>query len=510
MMPDNDRQLEEALAGLKFDDRPDSAHRDRLEAQLRQALARRDQERASSITSKWRIIMKSPMTRYSAVAAIVLAAAVALVAIILHSSVTPAYALDQTMQANLGVRTVHLTDEGGGLREAWAQFDEQGNLERYRGDFPNEGADGAKIVFWQKDKASVWFKDKKGYTTFREPNMLATFSKSFFDPKQQVDDLYQAQSKGQVTIETQEPSKAGEMIRLAVNHPKSPKQREIYLIDTETKLLQQVEYYRLKDGKYDYIGKTVYLDYNKPIDPKVFEPDLPADVVRIDQTTQQVGLPKEDFSDEEITTKVAREFLEAMIAKNYAKAGRLFSGVPADKVKELSGKVDRLRIVAMGKAHKSPDFSETGCYLVSCDIEIERNGATAVVKENIYVRPVYNQPAYWAITGNKVWNLPDVSDNAKYAAMTAEEATRAFFEACGKEDWDEVLKFWPTRQIDDRSRQRLGGLKVISIGKAFRKDSYPGTYVPYEVELKSGEKLKYNLAIRNDGPAGRWLFDGGL
>ena len=509
MVSDNTRQLEEALASLKFDDRPDSAHRDRLEAQLRRVLARRVQERASSTTSNWRIIMKSLTIRYSAAAAVVLAAAIVLVAVVLNGRATPAYALAQTMQANRSVRTVHLTDEGGGLREAWAQFDEDGNLERYRGDFP-QTEDGAKIVFWQKDKASVWFTVKKAYTTVREPNMLATFPKSFFDPKQQVDDLYQAQSQGQVTIKTEQAPKAGEMIRLTVDHPKSPKQREIYLVDAETKLLQQVEYYRLKDDKYEYVGKTTYFDYNKPIDPKVFEPDLPADVVQIDQTTQQVGLPKGDLSDEEITTKVAREFLDAMIAKDYAKAGRLYSGVPADKVKELTGKVDRLRIVSMGESNKSPEFSKTGCYLVSCDVEIERDGATAVITEDIYVRPVYKQPAYWAISGNKVWNLPDVSDNARYAAMTAEEATRAFFEACGREDWDEVLNFWTTRQIDDRSRQRLGGLKVISIGEAFEKDSYPGTYVPYEIELKTGEELKHNLAIRKDNPAGRWLFDGGL
>jgi hypothetical protein len=511
--PDDNRQLEEALAGLKFDDRPDPAHRDRLESQLLQAFPRRAQEGVSSTTSKWRIIMtimKSRVTHYSAAAAVLLAAAIAVVLTLVNSIATPAYALAQTMQANRTVRTVHLTNDAGELREAWAEFDEQGNLERYRGDMPRT-EDGAKVVFWQKDKASVWFKDKKSYVTVREPNILKMFPKNFFDPKQQIDDLYQAQSDGKVTVKTEEPSKEGEPIRLTATYPESSKKQLVYLIDSRTKLLQQVEYYRPKDDKYELAGKTTYLDYNKPIDPKVFAPDVLADVVRVDQTTQQVGLPKGNLSDEEIAAKVAREFLEAMIAKDYTKAGRLFGGFPADKMRELAGNVDRLRIVSMGKAHKSPSFSITQAYLVSCEVEIQRDGAKAVVPEDIYVRPVYNQPANWAISGDRAWDLPDVSDNARYAAMTAEEAARAFLTACGKEDWDEALKFWPKRQIDDDVRQRLGGLKVVSIGKAFDKEPhYAGKFVPFEIQLKAGQKIKHDLAVRKDNPAGRWLFDGGL
>ncbi len=36
---------------------------------------------------------------------------------------------------------------------------------------------------------------------------------------------------------------------------------------------------------------------------------------------------------------------------------------------------------------------------------------------------------------------PKLPDNEKYASMTAEQAARAFFEACGRKDWNEVGKF---------------------------------------------------------------------
>ena len=54
-----------------------------------------------------------------------------------------------------------------------------------------------------------------------------------------------------------------------------------------------------------------------------------------------------------------------------------------------------------------------------------------------------------------------------------------------------------------------GGLQIISIGSSFKSGRYAGVYVPYEVKLKSGEVLKYNLALRKDNPQKAWIIDGG-
>jgi hypothetical protein len=100
-------------------------------------------------------------------------------------------------------------------------------------------------------------------------------------------------------------------------------------------------------------------------------------------------------------------------------------------------------------------------------------------------------------------------DNEKYASMKPKQAAEAFFEACAKEDWDEAMKFWGSK-IDDRIRKYLGGLKVVSIGEPFQSKPYLGWFVPYEIIMKSGETKKFNLAVRNDNPAKRWIVDGGL
>jgi hypothetical protein len=99
-------------------------------------------------------------------------------------------------------------------------------------------------------------------------------------------------------------------------------------------------------------------------------------------------------------------------------------------------------------------------------------------------------------------------DNEKYASMTPEQAARAFFEACGREDWTEVGKF--DSPVTSQLKEYLGGLEIVSLGQAFTSKSYGGRFVPYEIKLKNGETHKHNLAVRKDNPAHRWQVDGGI
>ncbi len=100
-------------------------------------------------------------------------------------------------------------------------------------------------------------------------------------------------------------------------------------------------------------------------------------------------------------------------------------------------------------------------------------------------------------------------DNAKYEKMTPKEAARAFFEACGKEDWTEAQKF-ERMPFDERFKTYLGGLKIVSLGEPFQSKAYPGSFIPYEIRFKDGEVKKWNLAMRKDNPANRYIVDGGL
>jgi hypothetical protein len=348
--------------------------------------------------SVWRNIMRSKWTKLAAV----LLAAATLGTITFHRQIaTVAYALEQTLEANLGLRTIHILIEpaGKGLSEAWAQFDEDGNLLRLRMTFPNT-EDGAKEVVWQEDKAEVWFKTKKGATVVHEKEMLKRIPEmlSVFDPKVAMEQLHEAQSKGKVVIETQGPSAEEDSISLVVSFKDAPDKRAIYRIHPQTKLVKRIEKYRLVDDQWKSVSRHEYLEYNQEIPSEIFVLDIPADVTRVDTTTQEVGLFKGDLTDDQIAVKVAQEFFEALIVKDYGRAGVVYSGMPASKMEEIFGKMEFLRILSIGDPTPHPDV-RTQFLQVPCEVELRVEGQTHVKKFMPNIRAVYNQPNRWAIGG---------------------------------------------------------------------------------------------------------------
>ena len=117
-----------------------------------------------------------------------------------------------------------------------------------------------------------------------------------------------------------------------------------------------------------------------------------------------------------------------------------------------------------------------------------------------------------AVPEDVVWSQDpqELPDNERYQQMSPDDTARAFFQACAAEDWEEVLKFWPASRMDEGIKGYLGGLEVISVGEPFRSGLYAGWFVPYEIRLRSGHVKKFNLAVRNDNPARRFVVDGGI
>jgi len=129
-----------------------------------------------------------------------------------------------------------------------------------------------------------------------------------------------------------------------------------------------------------------------------------------------------------------------------------------------------------------------------------------------YNQPIASEVFSPQLPENVNWmqeGVPALPGNEKYAAMTPQQAAQAFFEACGRSDWDEAGKYWPG-PIDDRIKQALGGLQIVSIGESFTSAAYLGAFVPYEIKFSNGETHKHNLALKKDSQSHRWYFDGGL
>ena len=148
--------IEQRIRELRFRTGPEADERI-----LTDALAALEQTRTTipntTRSSVWRIIMTSRWTKIIPAAAAIIAIAVVAVTV-LNRSATPAYSLEQTVEANRGLRYIHIKIDPARfdhMGEAWLQLDSKGQPMRLKMDFPAT-MDGPKVVLWQdNNKAEV-------------------------------------------------------------------------------------------------------------------------------------------------------------------------------------------------------------------------------------------------------------------------------------------------------------------------------------------------------------------
>ena len=401
--------IDQSIKKLRFTTSPAADERILADASAALAQARKTSLDASR-SSVWRIIMKSHWTKLGAAAAVIVAAAV-LFPIALDETAAPAYAIEQTVEATRAVRSIQVKFEpaGGGVGEIWAQFDDGGELIRLRMDFPNTPGDGPKVVTWQDDKAKVWFKRKKGACIVHEKNILRQIPpgdrQMYFNPKAIVEKLLEAHAQGKGRIEVNESTSAGEPITLTVTKGRQDELRLVFQVDPKTKLLRQIEKHERKGDTYVFRSRVKYVAYNASVDPNAFVLDIPDDVPCVDQTDPEIGLAKGDLTSKQVAVKVTREFFEALIAKDYVKAGKLLGGPSAGWMKKTFGESTYVRVVSVGEPARPPK-SKGLKLMVTCEVEVERGGVKKVEKYSVYSRPVYNLPGRWAISGGDLYKEP--------------------------------------------------------------------------------------------------------
>jgi len=359
--------------------------------------------------SVWSTIMKNRISKLATAAVIIVAAALAIT--FMGRFTAHAYALEQTIQANHSIRYIHIRQLRPPHNEPiliWAQFDDIGDPMNLRLELPawSQGTDGAKVVTWKDNKATVWLKDKNFVVVVKEEDVAARMLEMAEenDPAAIVRHLRKLENDGQVRIEIKQPSDKSKPIVLTAKYmPESatPNQKLVVFVDQASKLALSSELYELENGTYQKCKVLEFYDYNKEINPKMFvlENEEPTDVTRINQMTQDIGLAQGELSNEAVAAKVVRCFFEALISKDYAEAGRLYQGIPLDKMQKSFGGIKFVRIISIGPAAPHP-IAATGGLIVPCTVEIEKDGKVIQWKlDQVGVRPVYNQPNRWTIFG---------------------------------------------------------------------------------------------------------------
>lgn len=356
--------------------------------------------------SPWLRMIKDPtmisrLIKISAAAAVI-AAVCAAAWFAADKSAAPAYALSQTVEANRSITFSHIriSPSGQGVGEAWAEFDGNGQLLRLRMDFPDT-QDGPKVVLWEQGKARVWFKAKNSFVIADEPNMVRHLKGLFetSDPRVMVGIIERGAAAGKLKIE-QESTPADQPIKLIIRDVGSDDRMSVCYVDRQSKLATRLEKYRLQDGAYVLQSAQGYVDYNQP-DEAAFTPEIPQDVVVIDQTRTDIGLARGEMTDAAAAEEVVRQFLQAMVDEDYDKAGNLLEGVPGSFIRAQFGGKKFLRVLSVGPGRDIDDNYGPGATEVPCQFEVAGPDGQPVLKEAApWVRGVYNRPERRTIFGH--------------------------------------------------------------------------------------------------------------
>ncbi len=311
-----------------------------------------------------------------------------------------AYALEETAQANNHVTSYHVKITPAVLGEAWVQLNPDGTPNRARIDYQTP-FDGAKVVILSNGKAEVWFKSKNSLLFSPSADALKRISemRDLADPKLAFERLQAEKAAGKVEIATRQPGKDGGPIVLTVTSRINPDLRQVYEVNPRDKLVEQITDYRRTGHEWEQVKLCEYLDYNQPIDPKVFQPEIPKDVIVLDWLARKPGLVRGDLTEDEIARKVVREFFEALIARDYDKAGLINEAIQGEKLKERFGKVKFLRIIEIGKPAPDRWCPWTKALLVPVKVEIEIQGRREVRDFSPGVRQEHPWPDRRVISG---------------------------------------------------------------------------------------------------------------
>ncbi|MHC4719863.1 MAG: hypothetical protein ACYSYT_05230, partial [Planctomycetota bacterium] len=256
--------------------------------------------------------MKKPIAKLVTAAVVILIAAIGIS--LLQNSGTTAYAIDQTIEAGRDVRYLHFyfssLDSNTVFKEAWLEYDDSGQIKNIRVNWYDQQS-GDVVAVWKEGRTQYWRKEKKTLKFF-EDEIYTKKCVGFAnrnDPTKAFEYTYDLERKGDVEIEIQEPDDKTEPIILTCTYlPNTfitegicPQMREIIFVDPVTKLVNSIEVYELKDGKYVAWGVWEYPDYDTLFEPGVFdlEAEAPADVKRLDQMILDIGLEQTNLTDKE-------------------------------------------------------------------------------------------------------------------------------------------------------------------------------------------------------------------
>jgi hypothetical protein len=288
--------------------------------------------------------------------------------------------------------------------EFWIASDESGKVAKIR-NYQPVTEDGAKLVTWTPERTEVWFQTKHGFLTLHDDKIVKGMQILIeqAQPQLATEKLKADQKAGKVDLDIQTPGDKEQPIKIVMTSKTKAGVKLIYLIDQKTDLISSIETYSTKSGEDVLLYRMEFLEYNVPIDDKMFSlrDQLPADVTIADQATQISGVPQGNLPDDQAAAQTAREFFQALMEKDYKRAGLVMGGELEKYMKTEFEKNNVTAIISVGPAILQTNWMKCG-YMVPCEVEITHpDGQKSIWKSHPYVRPGDDQrhPDHWNITG---------------------------------------------------------------------------------------------------------------
>jgi len=381
-MNDNQAYFENSFRQIRFDDSPDPNHRDQLEQQLFAAYTKQTHKAAIR-----NLVANSKIAKLAIAAVLVLAVALSVIPM-LERSATPAYAIEQTIEALNDVMTAHIVgkDWNGNHIEFWCSIN------------PNTGlsdhiyAETAEFNIASAPHGScVW--DKQGNVMRLTNRVLATnamrFQHIFEDLAEGLDE------ESSISISKQKDADS-EREFIVIKALTKSQEFEIF-VDPDTKLPTSLHFYRA-DNTEQVLKTAEHINYNEALPEGVFDFEVPESCFEnhTPLSDPNNGVKVAGLSQEEASMKTAAEYWNAMIKSDWEYVGRLRPLYSAEHWKSRHSKNPPVELVDIGQP-----YVERGCsgLLVPCIVKFT-NGKVLQVRLVVQYRendgdPFCVIPATW-------------------------------------------------------------------------------------------------------------------
>ena len=380
-------------------------------------------------------IMKSRISKLAAAAVIIIAAYVCLQ--LSGGLVSKAYALQETIEAYNSIRWLHVyqstTVSTESRTKLWLECDERGNVTRMRLESDNAGDSvGSLILAGNSDSSEVWLANHNLHLVgYGDASIMLGFNVSELDPKLLIEKLLKQQDRNEAIVDIDEPEEKSEPIIVTVTYPQSSRSenwKKVFYIDQATKLVVKIDKYELRDQEFKHVKTLEFFDYNQPIDQMMFSltGDVPADAQVVDVSDVEAGLLQGDMTEEEVAVEITRQFFEAVIAKNFSRAGELYLAAPDFLVEKSFMGANMVKIISLGQGYPDPD-PDSDSMICSCKALAEFGGQYYDV-DAFRVQVIEDKDSgRWLISGTSITASP-ASDTITLSTDSADLDSATYYE----------------------------------------------------------------------------------